>query len=522
MPASPHKIKHVIVMMFENRSFDSMLGFLYKDSNNKSPQGHSFEGLTGTETNPDSQGNAISVFPIVNDNEYAYYMPKKDPGEGFANTNFQLFGAGSAPYPKGIAPNQGFVRDFENGIATYPEEQKEKAASPAPVPKPQQSISSSESSDHYHNYQSDDYQKWRKATPPSEGLKVVPDFPGTLPKDIMGIYTSEMLPILSGLAKGYAVCDHWYCSAPTETLPNRAFTHMATSQGYLYDEVHSYSAKSIFKHLNDNGHTWGLFGNNGTPLTLAFCQDIADLPKSKGNQTGSFEDFKTTLNNKTLPEYTFLEPVWGTQGNSQHPNYNVAAGEAYLQEIYEAVKSSEYWEDTLLIVTYDEHGGCYDHVTPPENAVSPPAKSAAFGFDFTRFGVRVPAVLISPYIEAGTVFRPSGSTPLDHTSILATLENYFDMPPLTDRDKAAPDVMEVLTRSAPRTDDPLKGIKAPTADSSVTIQPHASQVQQMHAASLADKHHRATGEPKVMPVLKTAEEAHKYINYWHDKYYSDY
>jgi phospholipase C len=75
----------------------------------------------------------------------------------------------------------------------------------------------------------------------------------------MGMHTPETLPILSALAKGYAVCDHWYCSAPTETLPNRAFTHMGTSQGYLYDEIHSYSAKSIFKHLMDNDRSWGIF-----------------------------------------------------------------------------------------------------------------------------------------------------------------------------------------------------------------------------------------------------------------------
>jgi phospholipase C len=122
-PAS--RIKHVVVMMFENRSFDSMLGFLYKDNKNKSSLGHTFEGLTGHETNPDSNGNAIQVFQIDPDDPNAYFMPNKDPGEGFGNTNFQLFGAASAPYPKGIANNQGFVRDFEDPLNNAPFEREE-------------------------------------------------------------------------------------------------------------------------------------------------------------------------------------------------------------------------------------------------------------------------------------------------------------------------------------------------------------------------------------------------------------
>lgn len=508
------KIKHVVVMMFENRSFDSMLGYLYKDSNNTSPLGHPFEGLTGTESNPDSQGNEITVFPITKDDPYAYFMPKKDPGEGFANTNFQLFGAGQAPYPTGIANNQGFVRDFEHGINNSPlEKEEEKDNPPLLKTKPVGAASG-------HNYHSDDYKKWYKSSPPSSHASEVPDLATVQPKDIMGMYTPEMLPVLSGLAKGYAVCDHWYCSAPTETLPNRAFTHMGTSQGYLYDEVKSYSAKSIFKHLSDHGLSWGIFGNNGNPYTLSFCQDIS-TPYPAGCLTGSFEAFQTALSEKTLPTYTFLEPTWGSKGNSQHPNYNVADGEAYLLQIYQSLKSSDYWEDTLLIITYDEHGGCYDHITPPENATSPPAKSVAFGFDFTRFGVRVPTVLISPWIEAGTVYRTSGETPLDHTSILSTLETCFNLPPLTERDKAAPDITNVQTLSAPRKDDPMTGVVAPTANPTVKIEPHASQIQKMHAGALAEKASRETGKTVTPPSFKDGDEASRYIEDMHKRYYSD-
>ena len=185
------------------------------------------------------------------------------------------------------------------------------------------------------------------------------------------------------------------------------------------------------------------------------------------------------------------------------------------------MKSSEYWEDTLFIITYDEHGGCYDHVTPPTNAASPPAESKAFNFDFTRFGVRVPTVLISPWIEAGTVYRTNSNTPLDHTSILATLEKCFDLPPLTARDKAAPEITDVQTLSKPRTDDPLAGVVAPTANSSVKIQPHASQIQKMHAGALAEKASRKTGKTVTPPSFNTSDEASRYIDEMHRQYYGD-
>lgn len=495
VPNSP--FKHVVVMMFENRSFDSMLGFLYE--NNVSPlTKQPFEGFTGKETNPDSNGNPVQVYKIDANDPQAYHMPRKDPGEGFANTNSQLFGAPQAPFDPKVVPNQGFVKDFGHQINNSSVEDMEKAANAGkPIP--------------------------------TEHIQYVPDLPGVAEKDIMGMYTPETLPVLSGLAKGYAVCDHWYCSVPSETLPNRAFMHLATSDGNLYDEVHSYSNPSMFMNLSNHNHTWGIYGNNGKPYTVAFCADIPSavtmengqekkqaLPK--GCQVGSFDDFKTALNSNSLPDYTFLEPVWGYKGNSQHPNYNVASGEQYLLDIYNAVKSSPYWEDTLLVITYDEHGGCYDHVTPP-NGAAKTKKSEAFGFEFDRFGIRVPTVLISPWIKAGTVYRTKGNIPLDHTSILATLETLFNVPNLTVRDKAASDILDVATCKEPRKDDPIKGVVAPVAQPN-TLQDHASQIQHMHAESLSDKHRRETGEDWKTPEFSSGHEVDSYINDMHDRYYS--
>jgi phospholipase C len=115
------------------------------------------------------------------------------------------------------------------------------------------------------------------------------------------------------------------------------------------------------------------------------------------------------------------------------------------------------------VITYDEHGGCFDHVPPPWGATPPDSSVGEFGFDFTRFGLRVPTVLVSPLIPAGTVFRvPESLVPLDHSSILATVERRWSLPSLTRRDAVAPDVGAALTLAAPRTDDPLAGVKAPT------------------------------------------------------------
>jgi phospholipase C len=404
-------VNSVVVLMLENRSFDHMLGFLYPG--NISTAGQQYEGLAGTESNTDSSGQTATVFRIEPTTPNAYFMPGADPGEGYMATNDQLYGNDAGPSSAGLAATcRGFVANYAYTLA----------------------------------WQSRDSGSW-------------PIVPGTVEGDIMGCFTPEAVPVLSALAKGYAVCDQWFASVPTETLPNRAFACAATSQGHMDDKTRTFSSPTIFGLLDAAGLGWSVYGYADEPLTKSTFTQIS---REAASHFGKFTDFQAAAAAGTLPPYTFLEPSWGTTGNSQHPNYDVALGEQLIHDVYEALRAGPGWPGTLLVITYDEHGGCYDHVPPPWGAVPPDTDTGEFGFNFDRFGVRVPTVLVSPLIAPGTVYRvPAGGTPLDHTSVLKTVEQRWNLPALTARDAAAPAFGDVLTLTTPRTDDVLDTVTVP-------------------------------------------------------------
>jgi phospholipase C len=452
-------INYIVQVMLENRSFDHMLGLLYP--NKTGPGNVPFEGLAGTESNPDANGNPVTVYPIDVNQQGAYFMPGADPGEGYANTNSQLFGTGKAPTPP-VATNNGFVTNFAAAITWDQEIHRTPLA-------------------------------------------------GTVASNIMGVFPPAALPVLSGLAAGFAVCDHWYSSVPTETFPNRAFACAATSQGHMNDSTSSYTVQSIFGRLAANNHTWKIYGYTEEALTRGNFPDTRSAPDSC---FGLFADFQNDARNGQLADYSFLEPSWGSQGNSQHPNYDVALGEAFLLQIYEALRTGPGWNQTLLIITYDEHGGLYDHVAPPTNAVAPDTTPGEDGFDFTRFGVRVPAVLVSPLIAKGTIFNvPAGTMPIDHTSVLKTIEVRWGLQPLTARDAAAPDLGDVLTLTEPRPDDPLEGVSPPTSSGTNPAVNEVSHLQQLHAQMVADlpvPDEQLIGEP-ALPNMATPADYRTYI-----------
>ncbi len=441
-------IQHIVQVMLENRSFDHMLGFLYQ--NKTGPGGQPFEGLTGSESNADAAGTDVLVYQIDIGQAGSYFMPGADPGEGYANTNAQLFSSGSPPTPP-VASNTGFVTNFDATIAY-------------------------------------DQRSGRSVQA------------GTTASDIMGVFGPKALPVLSGLARGFAVCDHWYASVPTETFPNRAFACAATSQGHMNDSVSTYTVQSIFGLMTASNLSWKIYGYDSEPLTKA---NFPDTSKAPATCFGKFADFQADAAAGQLPCYSFLEPSWGSDGNSQHPNYDVALGEQFLQQVYEAVRSNEAgWAKTLLIITYDEHGGCYDHVPPPLGATAPDDSVGEFGFDFTRFGVRVPAVLVSPLIAAGTIFRGEpGGTPFDHTCVLKTIETRWGLRALTKRDAVAQDLGAVLTLTTARPDDPLAGVTAPPASGPNPAAGEISHIQQIQA-QLANDLPVPADQLRSAPVLR--------------------
>jgi phospholipase C len=204
-----------------------------------------------------------------------------------------------------------------------------------------------------------------------------------------------------------------------------------------------------------------------------------------------------------LPAYTFIEPDYlsflGPQ-NDQHPPTSVAAGERLIAAVYNALRQSPLWTSSLLIIVFDEHGGCFDHVPPP--AAVPPSLRASNPFNFDRYGVRVPAVLVSPYVQQGLVLRPPGDTPFDHTSIIATLRKRFNLGgPLSERDAVAPTFEGALTLPGPTNMGPER-IDAPVP------QPRAASTEAASdPAQLTDLQGSLTELAKVLPD-PGEEEAH--------------
>jgi phospholipase C len=277
-------------------------------------------------------------------------------------------------------------------------------------------------------------------------------------------FSTAQLPVISALAANYAVSDAWFSSVPSDTWPNRAFFHAGTSNGNVVNGAlpnpFDWDVRNIFNVLEDIGASWRVYHDTVIVPSLTWLM-FPNLWIYSLDHFSFFDTFKSDCANGTLPQYSFLEPSFLVNPNDEHPPHDVIAGEQFLHDLWQAVSQSPAWPETLLMITFDEHGGIYDHVHPPFGAATPDAKSnpGKEGFTFNRFGVRVPAILVSPWIQAGTVFRSPIATPYDHTSMLATLRDWLQIPTdkmLTSaRIAAAPTLEQVLTLQEARTDLPV-------------------------------------------------------------------
>jgi phospholipase C len=315
---------------------------------------------------------------------------------------------------------------------------------------------------------------------------------------VMACMPPERVPVLGELARNFAVCTHWHSSVPGATWPNRNFAHAATSEESVDIEVGFYRARTIFE-LLDDAHpdlappgpepfgTWRIY-HHDTPQVIAFDRLWKDgRAKNWFDVARLYEDIAADR----LPMYSFVEPRHTSQlSNSQHPENNerptlgstdFERGESLVADVYAALCANrEVFDRTLLVVTYDEHGGLFDHEPPPRTVHPDPGRYLRSGhrfelvrrlvafyvenrnarFDFRTLGVRVPAVVVSPRVGRGVV----DPTLYDHASIVASLRLLFapDQPPLTRRDARASTFLHLVTDTA-RDVEPLAGAPAPRA-----------------------------------------------------------
>jgi phospholipase C len=273
-----------------------------------------------------------------------------------------------------------------------------------------------------------------------------------LGKKIMECFVPAKIPALTTLAREFCICDRWFSAVPGPTWLNRFFAHAATCDGMIFDTVkHHYRMKTIYDLLEKKGLPWTVYYGD-IPQAIVLEHHWRSLHHFK-----RFEKFYTDLEKGELAAYTFIEPRFFNfhewKATDQHPPHDVRLGEYLIAEVYDTLRNSPYWEKCLLVVTYDEHGGFFDRVSPPELVPSPDGKESKDPhFDFTRLGVRVPTILVSPWVEKGSV----DSTVYEHSSLPATIQILFDLPDaLTGRDEAANTFEKNLSLSTPRSDTPL-------------------------------------------------------------------
>jgi phospholipase C len=387
-------LQHVVVLMMENRSFDHMLGALKA----KNPE---VDGLTGTESNPDTTGAQVVVQPLA---EYQSQLDP-DPNHHFAAVNLQIFGdpTHGPPLP---ASMQGFVKSYFNQ---------------------QQNVA------HSH--------------------------------EILYYFPPEMLPVLTTLATEYAVFDRWFSAIPGPTICNRAFAHYGTSFGQvsmnLFYEGKQY--KSIYNRLLDAKHTCKLFYYDEASSTM----EVVNLLQNQPALFGTFADFLKACDQDALPEYSFIEPNYTDHDSpdgdgeviacDQHPDHDVRAGEQFIATVYNRIRENpKLWSKTALLIVYDEHGGIYDHVTPPactpDGFTAQPSDTGTLdAFHFDRLGVRVPAILVSPWVRKGSVIHDV----FEHACIPGTVTDFFlgNYAARSPREIAANTFLEYLSLDAMRSDD---------------------------------------------------------------------
>jgi phospholipase C len=435
-PDRSHAMDHVVLVLFENRSLDNLLGHLYGPEDGKT-----FEGVIGKDlSNPIPEwaehGAERKTVPYTVGTDMD--APNPDSGEEYFHTNTQLFNVldehnrftaaeqvtapWNAPEPGAVPTMDGFVTDY---ISTFTAEVGRQPT--------------------YDEY-----------------------------AQIMTGYTPEQVPVLNGLARGFGVFDHWFCEVPSQTLMNRSFWTAATSSGFVINKpasnfVQHNAAETLFERLEAHGRTWKVYVKEPMSFSATALIHMSRLQDRLATNFVPFSEFASDVANGTLADFSMIEPNLLMGHSDYHPAVSralgggvelpvdppssILGGEAFLATIYTAIRSAASPEgsnayNTTFFIGWDEPGGTYDHVPP--GPVPPPDPSAPAGqldFTFDRSGYRVPAILVSPWVDEGLVINDE----YRHTSMIATLRKVWDLgDAFTARDAAARPFDHLLLRETPR------------------------------------------------------------------------
>ena len=456
---------HVVVLMLENRSFDNLLGNLYPAGDPIYKEGKKFEGLQNTDikmpvpkyASDYDQHPTVSPHRAIN-----FHQPYPDPGEVYPHINTQIYNHidtenyntiacamranFNVPVPQPpIPPMNGFIKDYINVMKAIKCEKKQ-----CENCKTEEEINQCKACKSYNDPLYEQYNR------------------------IMQVYEPDQVHVLSKLARDFAVFDNWHCSVPSETWPNRAFWHAAASGGKVVNPVsectkledfeamlhwkkHVWSQPNIFERMQDKSITHRVYTQELVALTSMVNGYLKDENVCHDKGLGKF---KIDLDTNNLAHYSFIEPKFLGQHNDQHPsaalpnsvdgptkNGSVLLGEQLIHQVYTDIFSSPYKNNTLLIITHDEHGGCFDHVAPPGKndhvwpPHTPPKVKPEEGFGFDRLGIRVPMVMVSAYIQKNTIINET----FDHTSFIKTMSDKYGLDPLTDRDTHANSFVDVFS-----------------------------------------------------------------------------
>ena len=522
---------HVVVLMLENRSFDNLLGFLYKpeDILPSFPLGKKYAGLyfDGPHTNPvptdsgdEYAGKEIPV-TVASD----YFQPFPDPGEFYPHVNTQLFNIINPPGNKGKPDNKivapynlpsshspynavckppmtGFVKDYISVLRSL--------NNPGCLGR---------------------ILNWIGVNP--KGFKLSDKYRNY--KSIMECFTPQQIPVMTTLAKEFAVFDHWHCDVPSQTYTNRVFWHCGTSSGLVNNSpmlnwFEHNDSPTLFNLMEAQKLPWKIYTDNIVAFTaLLHTKQLADF--FGDDKFKSFTHFLEDAKNGSLPAYSFIEPRFFTPHNDQHPSSydsllygpssvgSVFLGEKLIYDVYNAIKNSKNeagsnWKNTLLIITHDEHGGCFDHIPPP-CAPSPtdPPKAGQDGFKFDRLGVRVPMIMISAHIKPNTIVNEMHH----HTSFLHTMCEKWGLKSLTNRDKNAPKFHAVFTSPGLRDISTWPELLEPVIPQGWhELEYENTELNGLERYILQGVSQWKTGSTTAADRLKTVEDALKFLSQLHD------